>query len=1271
MATYMILNFLTSADNLSLAYASSYDYSMVTASVLIAIFSSYCSFEIVARLGYGPFRHGWILLATFLLGIGIWSMHFISMLAFRIDCEVSYDPWITLVSILPGFFAATIALYSSTLESVSYKRLVYYGIILGMGISLMHYTGMGAIRLNGFLRYDRNLFLISIMAAIVLSIAALIVKSTIKRSSISHSQYISSLLSGIILGTAISSMHYIAMLSTFFIHDGVTSTSASISPLVLSVLVGLSVTILVIFGMVFMFFGSRLANERKRIEAILAHTSEGLIVIDAENYVVRVNQALLDMIGCTSNHQIVGHLANQFFDSDQYQGNFHEKLELRCVNGSSLPCLASGNTVIDADGLTKFSFVLFSDLSAYLELEKNLQNSQQRLKYAMDASQDGIWDWHIQTHEAEFSTSYYHMLGFEADEFPASEESWIGLLHPSERDQVLASQIELLKLKSGFEMEFRMRAKDGTYKWVLSRGMVVEWDSHHEPLRVVGTLTEQTKRKQLELNLAQSNQELSAIFNSAGVGIVYLQNRIIIRANRKIYEMFGYEDRELIGKPTRIWYVDEADYTTIDEKVAEILTKGGIFTLEMQQIRKDGTIFWARIIIQALDIENPSSGILGILQDITLEREAKNILIESKHQIEESHRLLEQQSNYLQGVKDRLKLATQAAQIGIWVWEFSSDSIEWDYLMHQFYDAPSDAVINYNFWKSRVHPEDIARVEDKLAKAKACNTIFDETFRIVLPDSRIRHIAAGSIIEFNQQGKPIRMVGINRDVTEVREQEDKLMQARLAAETANSAKSAFLANMSHEFRTPMNAIIGLSSLVLGTELTAQQRDYLSRVVNASKSLLYLIDDILDYSKIEAGHLKFEYIAFRLWDVIGDTINIFKIKLEEKNLKLVTIVDPNIPDYLVGDSLRLGQVLKNLVGNAVKFTQHGEIGIKVSLEPTSDPSTIMLHFAVRDTGIGIAQERTQQLFSPFTQADVSITKKFGGTGLGLSISKRIVELMQGELSVSSEEGKGSTFSFTAYFGHVDMQNITESLVMLRHDGANLIADYSRLAAPIQGADILVVEDDEASQIVMRDYLYKLGLNVFIANNGREAIEYINRQPFDIVLMDLQMPVMGGFEATRIIRDLPEGKSIPIIATTASVRLDAMPFCIDVGINDIVPKPIDPKILLQCLLKWISPRFNITDNNSQSPLEPSHQSYEQSVINKLVDQEKLMPLIDELEQLLEKNMFKAKKMATEVDEILAGTALSTEFSKISSLTRKMRYKDALHFFGDFRAKINSDS
>jgi two-component system sensor histidine kinase/response regulator len=382
------------------------------------------------------------------------------------------------------------------------------------------------------------------------------------------------------------------------------------------------------------------------------------------------------------------------------------------------------------------------------------------------------------------------------------------------------------------------------------------------------------------------------------------------------------------------------------------------------------------------------------------------------------------------------------------------------------------------------------------------------------------------------------------------------LQKRAAeAEAANVAKSTFLATMSHEIRTPMNAIIGFASLLQAKVEQPEHKDRLQKIVLSGKHLLGLINDILDLSKIEADRLTLDESHFLLAAELSHVCSMMSDRINGKGLQLKVQVDPRLARLpLLGDPLRLGQVLVNLIGNAVKFTERGHITLRATLE-AEDAAQLRLRFEVEDTGIGISEEQRQKLFQPFQQAESSTTRRYGGSGLGLAISKRLVELMGGELGVDSTPGQGSTFWFTA---------------VLKHGDANAVRYVDRTAAETRlrpGARVLLVEDNDVNQEVASETLRSFGLEVDIAGHGGEAVDRVGSTRYDLILMDMQMPVMDGLEATRRIRQMELGRTVPILAMTANAFEEDRRKCEDAGMDGFVGKPVEPRKLHDYLARWI--------------------------------------------------------------------------------------------------------
>ena len=388
----------------------------------------------------------------------------------------------------------------------------------------------------------------------------------------------------------------------------------------------------------------------------------------------------------------------------------------------------------------------------------------------------------------------------------------------------------------------------------------------------------------------------------------------------------------------------------------------------------------------------------------------------------------------------------------------------------------------------------------------------------------------------------------------------KLEVSLEAAQASEKSKSEFLANMSHEIRTPMNAILGMTQLALRGELNPRARNYVEKSNIAATNLLRILNDILDFSKMDAGKMELSNSHFQLKNVIANTRQLISVAIKDKNIKTKIILDKDVPKAYYADSIRLGQVLTNLTSNAVKFSKsEGTITLNISLLK-EDSKYAYIQFSVSDEGIGISQENQQKLFQSFSQAESSTQRRFGGTGLGLAISKKIVDLMDGEIWVESEIDEGSTFSF-----YIKMQKSNKNAILENNNDTQKAIQLA--VEKLNGTNVLLVEDNELNQELAVDLLTNSGLNVSVANNGKEAIEVMETQEFDIVLMDVQMPVMDGYEATKILRKEERFKNIPIIALSANVMQDDVEKVKLFGMNDHIGKPINVTTLLTTMAKWM--------------------------------------------------------------------------------------------------------
>ncbi|MDY6938629.1 MAG: PAS domain S-box protein [Cyanobacteriota bacterium] len=826
----------------------------------------------------------------------------------------------------------------------------------------------------------------------------------------------------------------------------------------------------------------------------------------------------------------------------------------------------------------EYNLAFARDITDRQQAQAALRESEVRWQFALEGSGDGIWDWNAQTNTVFFSRQWKAMLGYAEDEVGNRLDEWDSRVHPDDKAQCYA---DLNAHFSGrtpiYQNEHRIRCKDGSYKWILDRGKVIERTADGQPLRVIGTHTDMTDRVSAEQTLRKSEIHL---------------------------------------------------------KTAQRIGKLGSWEVDL----KTGKLRWS----------------------------------------EETFRIF--------GV------------------------------------SPDEGPPTYENLSQFFHLDDRDRHERTVRKAIETVTPYTIECRLNRPEGKLVYIIGRGEPLCDAAGEVTHLIGTVQDLTERKLAERQLREAKEVAEYANRAKSEFLALMSHEIRTPMNGILGLTHLLLDTDLDSQQRDYLEKIHHSGRSLLQILNDILDFSKVEAGKLELEYAPFQLDEILNNIRNIFALKAAEKGLELIFEVGDDVPTCTIGDSLRLGQVLMNLTSNALKFTETGEVTIAIEAI-AFDTETVYLKFMVRDTGIGLTPGQIDKLFNAFTQADTSTSRKYSGTGLGLAICKRFIELMGGNIGVESEPGRGSTFYFDLELGYVppstedlppapipDLRGVkflvaddnpqsrqtivrilesfsfrvvsvasgSEALTCLRQapesdrfdlaivdswmpqmNGIETIEAIERdreladlphilmvtasnrqevekqarqagiesvLSKPIdrselfetilaalgdravpyrrrpsssgsperlqaiRGAQILLVEDNEVNQLIARELLKRAQLRVDLANNGREAISKVIYRSYDLILMDIRMPEIDGLEATRQIRSLGGDKdpaterfaTVPIVAMTAHATTGDRAKSIEAGMNAHLAKPIDPEELFATLVRWIAPGFPSPEPDPEPPV-----------------------------------------------------------------------------------------
>ncbi len=528
--------------------------------------------------------------------------------------------------------------------------------------------------------------------------------------------------------------------------------------------------------------------------------------------------------------------------------------------------------------------------------------------------------------------------------------------------------------------------------------------------------------------------------------------------------------------------------------------------------------------------------------------------------------------------EERWSFALEGSGNGVWDWDMSHDTVHLSAYFIRMYDYYGESITaTPEAWAEIVHPDDMEQVLFDFDEHIAGRTPFYENeHRVRCKDgSYIWILDRGMVVRYDAKGKPLRMVGTHSDISAKKMAEARLLEANVTleqrvaertealeaakkeAEISTQIKTEFLSNMSHEIRTPISNIINMSKMVLNSELENRQRDYVEKIQISGRMLLELVDDVLDYSHLETGKLHLEVSQIDLKRIVNSVAALYKERAEVKKLKIHVDVDARIEGELMGDAVRLKQILGNYVSNAIKFSDKGNITIRVFVVASSI-ANVLLRFEVSDEGVGIAPALQKKLFAAFQQADMSLRRKFGGSGLGLAINRRLSAMMGGEVGFESQSGKGSTFWFTAMLNRA---GVSESL-----EADESTKQTHKMEQRLTGVDILLVEDDRFNQQVVQELLEMSGAKVTLAGNGQEALQQMSNKTYDCVLMDLQMPVMDGLEATRLIRADEELRDTLIIAMTANIWGDGMERCFVAGVNDFLSKPVQPELLIQTLSAW---------------------------------------------------------------------------------------------------------
>ena len=754
--------------------------------------------------------------------------------------------------------------------------------------------------------------------------------------------------------------------------------------------------------------------------------------------------------------------------------------------------------------------------------------SRKKLELAVQAGALGIFHWNFLTGEASWSEETYRIFGFERDRPRASIDLFLNAIHPDDRDRVSRSVRDAIDRVDEFTTEFRSVHSNGEIRWVLESGRVF-LGAGDKPTHMLGTVQDITERKKIEEKASEGEARFRLVMDS----IPHFVWTARPDGSANYFNQWWYEYTGRTFEETKDWrwtsLMHPEDREVAVTRLSESV-KAGVAAEHQHRFKRNSDGSWRWHLVRTVPLRNELGEIttwVGTATDIHDQKMA-----------EENSRLI-----------------IETIPQGIWRTNPDGSADYFSTRFTEIVDTDTSKFLGWG-WTQPIHPDDQPRLLTEWQRCRDAGIPVDVEFRLLNRRGRYVWFRSQGRPFFNEKGEIIKYYGTWTNVDIQKKASQELLAAKEAAEKANDLKSAFLANMSHEIRTPLGAMIGFADLLRDPAINETEKaNYLEILRRNGEQLGHLINDILDLSKIETGHLSLEYTPINPLQVANEVVSLLSVLAKERSIEIRVSQDPTLPKEIVTDPVRLRQVLTNIVGNALKFTKSGTIDLKLAGRVLHDGKKQAL-FEVTDTGIGIPEASVESLFKAFTQADNSITRKYGGTGLGLALSRSLARAMGGDLVlVKTRENHGSTFLIT----------INSEDDRLSMSSARIAAEMKvdSMAPPkekqLDGLKILLVEDAKDNQQLIHRYLSRQGAEVEIVENGLEGLQAALRGDYHLVLMDIQMPVMDGYTATSELRS--RGYDKPIIALTAHAMSDVRQRCMDVGYTDHLPKPINSKELVQ--------------------------------------------------------------------------------------------------------------
>lgn len=801
---------------------------------------------------------------------------------------------------------------------------------------------------------------------------------------------------------------------------------------------------------------------------------------------------------------------------------------------------------VDESGQIRRIFGIVQDITERYQMERRLRESEKQYRLISENSLD-----FISKHKADDGNTYSYaspacvtLLGYTPEELLGT--SAFDYFHPEDFKLVKEYLTVQLEKHDVYTVTYRIRRKDGEYIWFESTGRYTYDEQTGEILEVVAVSRDVTERKNSESRLQESQQRYKSLFEYSPSAVYSFDlegNYTSLNTNLEM--LSGYSKAELLG-------INYGQLISAPERKKTIhhfeLSKTGLpQTYETTLIHKSGAPVELSVTNVPIIVNDQVVGVYGIANDIT----------ERKRYIEQIEQLSYQHGLILNSVSEGIYGLDEEGKT-IFINPAASSML--GYKVPEFIGTENHELIHHTKSDGSPYP---------LAECPIHLTLIDGNPRFVNEEVFWRKDGSSFLVTYRvtplyDREQIVGVVVVFNDITNERE----IIKAKESAERATKAKSEFLAMMSHEIRTPLNGIIGMTDLLLDTALEEEQQEYASIISDSGRALLRILNDVLDFSKIEAGKMALDYDSFNLTASVASVVDLFTPGAVEKGLTLKYDIDPSIPKIIISDPSKVRQILINLVGNALKFTDKGEITISVKRLPDEGTSALFLEFNIIDTGIGIPEDKLNRLFQSFSQLHPGINRKYGGTGLGLAICKKMVELLGGSISVDSKEGMGSQFRFTliSYDDDVAKEERIHPATMSsltdeeRDTGESVIMENHTL-------EVLIAEDHPVNRQIFVQMFRKLGVHADIARDGVEAVEAVSQKRYDLIFMDIHMPVMDGIKAAKIIRQLvPQGEKPVIIAVSAHDYNEDRQVCMESGMEDFIRKPLTLDEIRNKLTDW---------------------------------------------------------------------------------------------------------